>query len=272
MKSGVYEIRNSESGRRYVGSTSDLERRERDHFRDLRAGNHINPIMQRSFDLHGEEAFSFQVLERCEDYRSREQELLDTGPYLDRETGFNICRGATGGAMWHEDHPRYEEICQLMSEINAGEGNPMFGKEHSEKARGRMKERAKGRFSLEWFKDRHGDKEGRKLYDERCRMLSEREYDNPMDDPEARAKLSRALTGRNVTWGDRISEAKKGTGTGADNARWVDVDMHAFKEAVGSGESLRTLEQTFGCSERVIYSRLKKLGFSGLREARRALG
>ena len=79
LSSGVYAIRNTISGRVYVGS-GILKRRRFGHFALLRQGKHHSPVFQRSYNLHGEAAFVFEVLEHVTDSNllaAREQFWID---------------------------------------------------------------------------------------------------------------------------------------------------------------------------------------------------
>lgn len=61
--SGVYKIINKKNGKVYIGSSIDLPRRERDHFRTLKGGYHGNIYLQNSFDKNGEDSFEFKIIE-----------------------------------------------------------------------------------------------------------------------------------------------------------------------------------------------------------------
>lgn len=65
MVSAVYQIRNTISGRVYVGSAADVDRRWRDHRYLLRRGQHHSVKLQRSWNRHNEEAFEFLILEEA---------------------------------------------------------------------------------------------------------------------------------------------------------------------------------------------------------------
>lgn len=87
---GIYTITHRDSGRVYVGSTSNLQRRRRNHFSSPRSGKHCNPMLQRAWDKHGAVAFDFSVLLRCsvESLLLYEQRAIDV---LKAQTdGFNI--------------------------------------------------------------------------------------------------------------------------------------------------------------------------------------
>jgi group I intron endonuclease len=91
---GVYAIRNAPGGKLYVGSTADsLRRRWRRHRRELRGGRHGNRKLQLAWDLFGESAFGFDVLETCGPALclEREQHWIDTLKAADGQFGYNLC-------------------------------------------------------------------------------------------------------------------------------------------------------------------------------------
>jgi len=61
--SGVYFITNNISGKKYIGSAINLQQRETDHWKNLRAQKHRNKHLQNAWNKYGEESFSFSVLE-----------------------------------------------------------------------------------------------------------------------------------------------------------------------------------------------------------------
>ena len=83
---------------------------------------------------------------------------------------------AEGGDVWvgRYDSDEYMDFVQRMSEMSKGEKNGMYGKNHSTESKQKLKEKAKGRFTLEWYIDRNGDEEGNRLYEERRLWLKSR--------------------------------------------------------------------------------------------------
>lgn len=65
MNCGIYQILNLSDGKRYVGSSSDMRRRWKDHLNALRRGGHHNNRLSRSWAKHGEASFQFQPLLYC---------------------------------------------------------------------------------------------------------------------------------------------------------------------------------------------------------------
>jgi group I intron endonuclease len=63
---GVYQIKNKGNGKLYIGSTKNLPGKINSHKFQLKNGLHTNKEMQREFNEVGEEAFSFDILDRLE--------------------------------------------------------------------------------------------------------------------------------------------------------------------------------------------------------------
>jgi group I intron endonuclease len=175
MKSGIYKITNETTGKFYIGSAKDIDWRWFEHKRDLRLKSHCNPKLQHSWDFYGEDKFTFVVLEEVEPDKQklfeREQYYLDTfKPYI-RGMGYNISPTASGGDNITY-HPDRDAFIEKMSEISSGENNPMFGRTHRRDSVAKQREKAKGRFTLEWFIEKYGMEEGKIKYDTRRSMLS----------------------------------------------------------------------------------------------------
>lgn len=89
---GIYAIRCMISGRRYIGSTGKFWKRWTQHRVDLRGGYHHSGKLQRAWNKHGDDNFSFDVLEVVTDIsllRTREQTWLDLFDAF--RSGYNEC-------------------------------------------------------------------------------------------------------------------------------------------------------------------------------------
>lgn len=91
-KSGIYRIRNIESGKLYIGSTANFDKRFALHRATLATGTHHNRYLQFAWQKYGADAFAFEIVEYVRDKRqvlSREQFWIDaTNAY---GSGYNMC-------------------------------------------------------------------------------------------------------------------------------------------------------------------------------------
>lgn len=91
--SGIYAIVNLSNGKRYVGSSADIQKRWRVHRRDLKNSNHHSVKLQRAFEKYGAENLDFQILEHVPDKAQlevREQYWIDFYQASTR-MGYNLC-------------------------------------------------------------------------------------------------------------------------------------------------------------------------------------
>lgn len=76
---GLYKITNLVNDRFYIGSTYRFKQRWNEHARELKRGKQGNAALQADYNLHGPEAFRFEVLEVIErkgDRLNAEEELI----------------------------------------------------------------------------------------------------------------------------------------------------------------------------------------------------
>ncbi len=102
---GIYKIENLVNGKIYIGSSSDLKNRWRQHLQSLVKGNHYNAYLQRSWNKYGMENFKFAIIEICElkSLIEREQNYIDLFDAC--RNGYNISptAGSTLGTILSEE-------------------------------------------------------------------------------------------------------------------------------------------------------------------------
>lgn len=104
-RAGVYVIEHVPTGRRYVGSTSNLSKRWSRHRQELRDGIHRNAHLQATWTRDGEAAFAWRVLAVTEPSEriALEQRAIDLWNLTDPERGFNrasVAGVSYGGGAW----------------------------------------------------------------------------------------------------------------------------------------------------------------------------
>lgn len=129
---GIYEIVNKDTGKRYIGSSKQIEKRWEQHLQALEKGEHHSILLQRAWNKYGKECFEFIVKEEC-----KEEELLRKEQnYLNLKPEYNIGAQASGGDNL-TNHPHREDILERRSKtltskfekLSKEERKSIYGKE-----------------------------------------------------------------------------------------------------------------------------------------------
>ena len=73
----VYMIRNTETGKMYIGQTEDIRKRKSKHASDLNQTKHENTDIQMEYILYGSDKFIFEAIE----FLGKEEKLLERERY-----------------------------------------------------------------------------------------------------------------------------------------------------------------------------------------------
>lgn len=173
--SGIYKIQSIVRPQRYyIGSSLNIHRRWREHYRQLKKGIHHSVKLQNHFNKYGESDLQFSILLGCEEevLLSNEQYFLDANI-----TYFNNCKiaGNTLGLKLSEESkqkmrkpkaeetklkmrkPKSEETRKKMSESKRGKKRIPFTEDHCKN----MSNGKKG--NIPWNKGKHPSNETREL-------------------------------------------------------------------------------------------------------------
>jgi len=119
----IYQIRNINNGKVYIGSTMDYLGRQRRHLCRLNNNNHHSIILQRSWNKHGGDNFIFEILEVIYDKNvllEREQYYLDIYDSYNPKNGYNICKVA--GSSIGFNHTEETKVKMSKSHIGVKKG------------------------------------------------------------------------------------------------------------------------------------------------------
>ena len=135
MTCGIYMIQNKVNGKIYIGQGVDIERRWKDHKRELKGNRHHNTHLQNSWNINGEDNFEFTIICECDENQLNtfEQYYIFELMSYDPEIGYNKSYGGGGCRAT-------EETRKKLSEARKGENNSFYGKHHTEEARKKMSE------------------------------------------------------------------------------------------------------------------------------------
>lgn len=163
------------NGKHYVGRTSNTpEQRWREH--KHRADRGYQHPLYYAINKYGWDNVEKSVLSEATDLDQLVLLELDyIQKYNSLANGYNLTLNTEiGGDNWQgrRDSQEYKDFVARMLEINSS--GKMHGKSHKESSIQKMKEKAKGRFSLVWYINRYGEVEGTNKYNARCEALRNR--------------------------------------------------------------------------------------------------
>lgn len=139
-ESGIYKCTCVSNGCSYIGQARFLLKRKQQHISELRHNKHYNTHFQRAWNKYGEENFTWEVLELCEEDKLNDREIHWIAQFDSYKNGFNQTIGGDGT----RGHKRSEEWILAHSKITKdswtderrdeqrermlGKNNPMYGK------------------------------------------------------------------------------------------------------------------------------------------------
>lgn len=190
MKSGIYSLVNRRTGKRYIGQSIDVQKREKEHFCMLKNGKHANNHLQRAWN--NGDRFDFEIIEECPREDLNDREIYWIAAYDSFHNGYNQCEGGCS-TLGRECS---EETRRKISEGNKGKKlseetiwkrtetlrkriaeDPVFAAEHHRKLSERMKGKPswnKGVPCPEWKKKQVSEKlKGRYVSEEHKEKLRE---------------------------------------------------------------------------------------------------
>lgn len=110
--SGIYKIVNLKNGKFYLGSSKNIKRRWYIHKSSLKHNKHHCTYLQRSWNKHGGQNFSFEVIKEMPG--ATEPELLAEEAKLTSELKPQYNIGSVGGGDNLTNNPNREEIIEKI--------------------------------------------------------------------------------------------------------------------------------------------------------------
>jgi group I intron endonuclease len=168
----IYKI-SSPKGKVYIGRTKNFNGRMAEHKHNALTKKQTYPI-HKAIRKYGWDNMIKEIICEVEPEKAQKLEEEFILAYDAVKKGYNSTYGGGGGNMFKDNPELLEKLRQTLSKRFSGVNNGMYGKTHSDESRDKLKERAKGRFTLDWYKERNGDVEGERLYEERRVWLKSR--------------------------------------------------------------------------------------------------
>lgn len=198
IRPGVYQIRDLETNKRYIGSAVNVWQRFHSHRSKLARGIHDNKYLQAAWHKHGAERFAFEPILFCSkrDLIFFEQRAIDAWCSSDRLLGYNLRKIAQSNVGLRMSDETKKKLSAIVK-----------GRRHTDEARAKIskgnlgkKRPGLGAFMAELHK---GNKYrvGKKHTAESIALMSKNragKYTGPRP-PEVVAKAAAALIGHRVS-------------------------------------------------------------------------
>jgi group I intron endonuclease len=130
-KQGIYCIEHNCSGKKYIGSSTNIEKRFSQHKAALVSDNHHCIHLQRAVNKYGIEAFKFYAVEETKFETRQELFLLEELYIAHGENLYNV--GSVGGGDNLTNHPDKEDIIRRITDTVNRNIEKMTDKERREK-------------------------------------------------------------------------------------------------------------------------------------------
>lgn len=136
---GIYEIINIVNGKRYIGSSINIDKRIKTHKRQLKKGIHHSIILQKAYDKYKEESFEYRIICKC----NKEHKQFIEQLYLDSmKPEYNISKSSKC-PMLGRKHTK-EAIDKFKTrKVAKGKNHYLYNKTWSTKQRKRILESRK---------------------------------------------------------------------------------------------------------------------------------
>lgn len=125
---GIYEIKNKVTGKSYIGSSKQIQKRWEQHLLALRKGIHHSVLLQRAWNKYGEDCFEFLIKEECGEGQLLEREQQ----YLNLKPEYNVGAQASGGDNL-TNHPNKMEIIQKIKDTSQAKMSLLTDEERQER-------------------------------------------------------------------------------------------------------------------------------------------
>lgn len=160
---GVYRIKCLADEKVYIGQSTNIKQRWKDHIIRLKENKHDNKYLQRAWNKYGPDSFVFSVLEECpkdfEGLNGREVFWINHFHALNRNYGFNLASGggngySLSGMSESERREVYRKIGETRRRKYSGENSPNYGKPMSEEQKLKISRKLSGMGSFFYGKKR----------------------------------------------------------------------------------------------------------------------
>ena len=144
MNKGIYKITNIINGKVYIGQSTNLKDRIKQHKSMIKNYNENNNYLRKATKKYGYKNFKIEIIKFCDEKELDYYEIyyIDLYKSSDRKFGYNIELG--GNINKHLSKEQIDKMKKNKKGKLKGKDNPFFGKKHTEKTKNIISEKQKG--------------------------------------------------------------------------------------------------------------------------------
>ena len=144
MNKGIYKITNIINGKVYIGQSTNLKDRIKQHESMIKNYNENNNYLRKATKKYGYKNFKIEIIKFCDEKELDYYEIyyIDLYKSSDRKFGYNIELG--GNINKHLSKEQIDKMKKNKKGKLKGKDNPFFGKKHTEKTKKIISEKQKG--------------------------------------------------------------------------------------------------------------------------------
>ena len=160
MTCGIYCIQNTINQKKYIGLSTNIEQRLKNHLISLRNKNtkRENEHLIKSFHKYGEDAFQARIIIVCDQniLAPMEQYLIKIFKTYNPKFGYNKTLGGERNQPTIETRKKMSEshkgkkpsegTKKKLSESKKGKNNSFYGRKHSDETKKKISESLKGKY------------------------------------------------------------------------------------------------------------------------------
>ena len=248
---GVYMIENIINNKKYIGQSINIFKRKNQHFNNALNGSKKCCVLYNAIRKYGEDKFKFSILEECSIEELNEKEKLWIKNLNTIEpNGYNLLDGGGEKTKVHESTKEKiskfqkgrkktkEEIDKIKAGVqrkyNSGWVSPNKGKKLKGKVLDNLIKRNKSRKGISaWNK-------GIPFSEESKNKMSESRKGKVLTQ-DTKNKIKIKMTGRKITWGDKISEARLGHEVTKESRKKIsETQMRGYVIKCSNGKVYKT--------------------------------
>lgn len=252
---GVYKLLNVKTGKFYIGSSVNIEKRWSTHIAELNANCHNNKYLQNAWNKYGQESFEFIVVEEVDDIlklREREDYYLQSTNCTNHRVGYNLLNTSNIGLGVRAS----DEVRHKISDACKGEKNGHYRHKHSIDKRKQIRDARWGKDYVKKPRKKYQRKSEEELRESNKRR-SEKKLGTHLSDA-TKEKLRQIHLGSHHSYETRQKMSLQRQGESNGNSKFTREQVLEIYHKMNSGVNYKDVCKEYGIGQCQAYKIKRK--------------